>query len=245
VWNAQYVMARDTGQEASSRAAVNALTATAPVSRNAEPVTELEEPNSTNSGTVRHKIGLARTDACRRKCAASGMGAQIGDGRERAMDYNQHYQDGKNGPLKKEIRKRIAALRTRGYTLADIGETLGFSGSFVSHLLNEARPGRVRSRHVPRIIEALEAAERERGEKRRNDEPRSVSDADDKPAVLRRRQGRHRTPGSARSRPRMFIASSAENEDLAYDVQESLEDDVESTVGRKVSLLCRRRLWSH
>lgn len=138
------------------------------------------------------------------------------------MDYDDRYQDGRNGPLKREVRKRITALRTRGSTLADIGKHLGLSGSFVGQLLNEVRPGRVRSIHVPRIIAALEAAERES----------SVGNPSQDRHKSRGSQEltKRRRPRKAAIKPTMFIASSGENDDIAYDVQESLEDDVESTV---------------
>jgi hypothetical protein len=73
-------------------------------------------------------------------------------------DFNAKYQEGKDGPLTKEVRDRISAFRPES-TLADIGRVIGFSGAFVSQLLSSKNPGRVRTLHVPRIIEKLEAAE--------------------------------------------------------------------------------------
>src|SRR6266571_1041123 len=81
------------------------------------------------------------------------------------MEYDRRFQDGKNGPLKKELRDRINRFRTLGYTLAEIGKAIGFSGPFVSQLLNSTTPGRVRSIHIPRIIKALEKAEKDEDKK--------------------------------------------------------------------------------
>jgi predicted transcriptional regulator len=75
------------------------------------------------------------------------------------MEFDPRYQDGKNGALKKEVRDRLTALREYGLTLADVGKLLDLSGPFVSQLLNEKTPGRVRSTHIPRIVKAIEAAE--------------------------------------------------------------------------------------
>lgn len=81
------------------------------------------------------------------------------------MDYDRRYQEGKNGRLSKEVRERLNRFRTLGYTLAEIGEAIGFSGPFVSQLLNPKAPGRIRSIHIPKIIEALDRAERAEEEK--------------------------------------------------------------------------------
>jgi hypothetical protein len=75
------------------------------------------------------------------------------------MEFDPRYQDGKNGALRKGVRDRLTALREHGLTLADVGKLLDLSGPFVSQLLNEKTPGRVRSTHIPRIIKAIEAAE--------------------------------------------------------------------------------------
>lgn len=79
------------------------------------------------------------------------------------MKFDPRYQVSKDGPLTKMVRDRITEFRTRGSTLADIAKVLGFSGPFVSQLLNEDRPARVRSIHIPRIIKVLREAEQEEG----------------------------------------------------------------------------------
>ena len=81
------------------------------------------------------------------------------------MDYDRRYQDSKDGALKKDLRDRISRFRTLGFTLAEIAEAIGFSGPFVSQLLNEKSPARVRSIHIPKILKALEEAEREEEQK--------------------------------------------------------------------------------
>jgi hypothetical protein len=76
------------------------------------------------------------------------------------MNYDHRYQDGKNGPLSKPLRDRLSAFRSFS-TLAEIGKAVGFSGPFVSQILNEKNPARVDSKHVPRIVRAVEAGESE------------------------------------------------------------------------------------
>jgi hypothetical protein len=80
------------------------------------------------------------------------------------MDFDPRYQDEKNGPLKKDLRDRLR--RFRGiFTLAEIGETLKFSGPFVSQLLNEKNPARVDSKHIERIVRAIEEGEVKHGKR--------------------------------------------------------------------------------
>ncbi|WP_164607674.1 hypothetical protein [Rhodopseudomonas sp. BR0M22] len=74
------------------------------------------------------------------------------------MDYDERYQDEKNGPLNKALRARVTAFRSFS-TLAEIGKLLGFSGPFISQILNEKNPARVDSKHIPRIIRAIEDGE--------------------------------------------------------------------------------------
>jgi hypothetical protein len=77
------------------------------------------------------------------------------------MAFDPRYQTSQDGPLTPQLRERINSFRPEA-TLADIGKTLGFSGAFISQLLSEKNPSRVRTLHMPRIIKALEFAERER-----------------------------------------------------------------------------------
>jgi hypothetical protein len=74
------------------------------------------------------------------------------------MDYDDRYQDGKNGSLSKSLRNRLSAFRSFS-TLAEIGKSIGFSGPFVSQILNEKNPARVDSKHIPRIVRAVEDGE--------------------------------------------------------------------------------------
>lgn len=74
------------------------------------------------------------------------------------MDYDDRYQDEKNGPLNKALRARLSAFRSFS-TLADIGKAVGFSGPFISQILNEKNPARVDSKHLPRIVRAVEDGE--------------------------------------------------------------------------------------
>lgn len=75
------------------------------------------------------------------------------------MAFDPRFQEEKNGPLSKGLRDRISAFRSH-FTLAEIGKELGFSGPFVSQILREPNPQRVDSKHIPRILKALEDGER-------------------------------------------------------------------------------------
>jgi transcriptional regulator with XRE-family HTH domain len=77
------------------------------------------------------------------------------------MQYDARYQDRKDGALTKDVRERLQKIREKGFTLKDIGDLLGFSGPFISQLLNERSPARLRSVHIPKIIQAIERAEAE------------------------------------------------------------------------------------
>ena len=74
------------------------------------------------------------------------------------MEYDEKYQERKNGPLSKSLRDRLSAFRSFS-TLAEIGKAIGFSGPFVSQILNEKNPARVDSKHISRIVRALEDGE--------------------------------------------------------------------------------------
>jgi hypothetical protein len=76
------------------------------------------------------------------------------------MDTN-NYQDGRDGPLNAATRARLKKFREVGCTLKEIGEAFKMSGPFVSQMLNEKSPARVRSIHIPRIVEAIERGERD------------------------------------------------------------------------------------
>lgn len=80
------------------------------------------------------------------------------------MDYDEKYQDGKNGPLSKSLRDRLSAFRSFS-TLAEIGKAIGFSGPFVSQILNEKNPARVDSKHISRIVRAVEDGEAKNAKK--------------------------------------------------------------------------------
>jgi transcriptional regulator with XRE-family HTH domain len=79
------------------------------------------------------------------------------------MQFDARYQVSNNGPLTKDVRDRLDKFRQIGFTLKDIGDRLGFSGPFISQLLNSKSPGRVRTIHIPKIIQAIEHAEIENG----------------------------------------------------------------------------------
>lgn len=83
-------------------------------------------------------------------------------------NFNSAHQEEKDGPLTKSVRQRLNKFRQLGYTLSDIGEALGFSGPFISQLLNEKKPARIRSVHVPELIKTLEEAEAEEGLTKKN-----------------------------------------------------------------------------
>lgn len=90
------------------------------------------------------------------------------------MDFDSRYQDEKNGPLKKELRDRLRRFRSL-FTLAEIGDTLDFSGPFVSQLLNEKNPARVDSKHIERIVRAIEDGEVKHAKKLGLNRPQSQS----------------------------------------------------------------------
>lgn len=74
------------------------------------------------------------------------------------MSFDERYQDGRNGPLTKALRDRLSRFRSM-FTLAELGESIDFSGPFVSQILNEKNPARVDSKHIPRIVRAIEEGE--------------------------------------------------------------------------------------
>ncbi|MGQ0660470.1 hypothetical protein [Sphingosinicella sp.] len=76
------------------------------------------------------------------------------------MNYDRQFQNEHNGPLRAEVRTRLTKIKDgRNWTLAELGEELGFSGAFVSQILNEKNPARVRSKHMGRIGDVLKRLE--------------------------------------------------------------------------------------
>lgn len=91
--------------------------------------------------------------------------------------YDPRYQVSLNGPLTKETRDRLQRFRTeQGSTLKDIGDALGFSGPFISTLLNAKSPASIRTKHIPKMVRAIEDAEIEVGWRK----PRAQKDELDK-----------------------------------------------------------------
>lgn len=80
------------------------------------------------------------------------------------MPIDRAFQSETNGPLTGTARNRITTVKSRlGLTLAQIGRRFGFSGPFMSQLLREEDPTRIRSKHIPRLRAALEQLEVEAG----------------------------------------------------------------------------------
>ena len=80
------------------------------------------------------------------------------------MTIDRAFQSGTNGPLTGTARARILGVKNRlGLTLAQLGRRFGFSGPFMSQLLRDEDPARVRSKHIPRLRAALEQMEIEAG----------------------------------------------------------------------------------
>lgn len=77
----------------------------------------------------------------------------------------KEYQPEPNGCLTPETRHRISEARDRlGLTWQEVGQRFGFSGGFARFLaIGTEQQGRVRTKHVERIISALEAMEAEAG----------------------------------------------------------------------------------
>jgi hypothetical protein len=87
------------------------------------------------------------------------------------------YQEHRDGPLNSEFRARIKRVRAKlRLPLVDIGKEFGISGPFASNLLREINPGRVRSVHIPRFVNALEELEKQAGLRPRDqDDGRAAS----------------------------------------------------------------------
>jgi hypothetical protein len=84
---------------------------------------------------------------------------------EVAMDsFDPRYQEFYNGPLTKDLRARLQRFRDdNNATLQDIGSELGFSGAFISTLLNASKPASIRTKHMARIVQKVEHSEIELG----------------------------------------------------------------------------------
>lgn len=73
-------------------------------------------------------------------------------------------QTGMDGALSPEFQNRIRRLRGEArLTLADVAHEMKISGPFLSQLLKEDHPARVRSIHLPRFVSAIEALEARHG----------------------------------------------------------------------------------
>ena len=73
--------------------------------------------------------------------------------------FDPAYQKKRNGELTPALRARLKRFHTLGYSLAEIGAELGFSGSFAGAIMRKDNPAKVRSKHIPRILKVLEEAE--------------------------------------------------------------------------------------
>lgn len=73
-------------------------------------------------------------------------------------------QTGMDGALSPEFQDRIRRLRGEArLTLADVAHEMKISGPFLSQLLKEDHPARVRTMHLPRFVSAIEALEGRHG----------------------------------------------------------------------------------
>jgi len=80
------------------------------------------------------------------------------------MRYDRRYQAEYNGPLTASVRKRLNTAKNKlNLTLAKVGQKMEFSGPFMSQLLRDDDPARIRTKHIERVIAALEKLEAEAG----------------------------------------------------------------------------------
>ncbi len=78
--------------------------------------------------------------------------------------HNSQFQLGENGPLKPAVRQRLENVKDKlNLTLAQVGTRLDFSGPFISALLKDSNPARVRTKHVNRIMAAIHQMEVQAG----------------------------------------------------------------------------------
>jgi hypothetical protein len=80
------------------------------------------------------------------------------------MAFKAEVQAGPNGPWTPEFRDRVVRVKDQlGYSLADLGGTFGFSGSFVHGLMTGKHGYNMSSKHADRVLQALEGLEVQAG----------------------------------------------------------------------------------
>jgi hypothetical protein len=80
------------------------------------------------------------------------------------MNYDPRYQTGPNGPLTALVRERFNRAKNKlNLTLGEVGARVDFSGPFMSQLLRDDHPARMRTKHTERVVAALEKLEFEAG----------------------------------------------------------------------------------
>jgi len=79
--------------------------------------------------------------------------------------FNPSHQLSNNGPLSPALRQRIQRLRETksSLTLAVLGLEMGLAGATLSTLLRDPAPANIRTKHVGRIVSAVEKLETEEG----------------------------------------------------------------------------------
>ncbi|MFL6759645.1 hypothetical protein [Sphingomonas sp.] len=80
------------------------------------------------------------------------------------MAFTVEVQTGPNGPWTPEFRARVERAKDQlGYSLADVGDAFGFSGSFIHGLMNGKSGYKMASKHATRVLQALEGLEVQAG----------------------------------------------------------------------------------
>ena len=86
------------------------------------------------------------------------------EGRLCIMSYNSEVQERPNGPWSKAFRDRVVKVKDAlGYSLADLGATFDFSGSFIHGLMTGKKSYHMASKHAARVLQALEGLEVQAG----------------------------------------------------------------------------------